>query len=85
MERLIECVNAVCGTIESGERPACINPVENPLCDDNNLDRLREASQARFRTEPGCQSGANGALWWVGCVFVCVILMRSRREVYGWR
>ena len=62
-ERVIECVNAICGIIDGGRRPACINPAENPPCDDDNIERLSEASQARFRAEPHCQTGYGLGGW----------------------
>ena len=54
--REIECIASQCQMIEDGQRPACVEVEEYIACDEANLDRLHEASQARFSTESGCQS-----------------------------
>ena len=76
-DRIIECVNAVCGLIDGGDRPACINPVENPPCDDDNLERLNEASQARFRAEPRCWTGLDLS-WWAAILMMFLAFRRYR-------
>ena len=75
-ERVIECVNAICGLIDGGDRPACISPVENPPCDDDNIERLIEASQARFRAEPRCQTGGD-MRWWAALLILWLSLRYS--------
>ena len=54
--REIECVASECQMIEDGQRPACVALEEYIACDDDNFERLYEASQARFSAESGCQS-----------------------------
>ena len=59
-ERVIQCDNATCQTIGEGDRFACVSfpPI---LCDPDNLERLADASQARFRAEPACDSTHRGS------------------------